>query len=308
MKVIYEGVDIYPEISVNYCVHEMYAEGQADSVEIRLNDTRFLWDGWDPKEGETLTVSKEAATTGTMWITSAKPENGLFTLRASSVPKAAIHTRVDKAWENVHLSQIASDIAGKYGLSFEEYGVEDVFYPYLRQQNTSDLVFLREQGIFESCSVLVFDQKLVLFNEPFLEKEAPKGSLKIEAKRDFEYTDDSGKNYQICKVQSGVYKGEFWDQTVQEERTLYPKRNIYVTSNGEATRYAKGILRFANKKNRYGILYQPFLPDYSAGSTVHLETTGYLSWDGSVFITRLRHDYVEKTSKVFFRRLLEGRY
>lgn len=308
MDVIYEGVNIYPEISVSHCIHEMYTEGKADSVEIRLNDTRFLWDGWDPKEGDTLVVSEESATTGLMWVTSAKPENGLFTLRASSVPKTAIQSKVDKAWENIHFLQLAGDIAGKYGLSLETHGVEDVFYPYLRQQNTADMVFLQEQALFESASVLVFDGKLVLYNEPFVEGGTPAGTLTIEAKRDFQYSDESGQNYSECLLQSGVYKGSFTDPTATEEKTLYPKRNIYVTSDGEATRYAKGILRFANKKNRHGVLYQPFLPEYSAGSTVNLETTGYLSWDGPVFITRLRHDYVKKASKVFFRRLLEGGY
>lgn len=308
MEVMYEGVNIYPEISVNACIHEMYAEGKADQVTLRLNDTRFLWDGWNPKEGDTLLISEENATTGKMWVTAAKPENGLFTLRASSVPEAAIKTKVDKAWENVHLSQIAEDIAGNHGLSLESHGVESIFYPYLRQQNVSDMVFLREQALFESCSVLVFDGKLVLYSEPFLEQEAPKGTLAIEAKRDFEYTDDSGKNYSQCLLQSGVFKGSFKDSSVAEENILRTKRAIYVTSDGEASRYAKGLLRNANKKNRFGILYQPFLPDYAAGSTVNLETTGYLSWDGAVFITHLRHDYVEKTSKVFFRRLLEGGY
>ena len=44
MKIIYEGTDIYPEISVHRCYHDMYADKQSDELLLKLNDTRELWD------------------------------------------------------------------------------------------------------------------------------------------------------------------------------------------------------------------------------------------------------------------------
>ena len=44
MKIIYEGTDIYPEISVHRCYHDMYADKQSDELLLKLNDTR-------PQEG-----------------------------------------------------------------------------------------------------------------------------------------------------------------------------------------------------------------------------------------------------------------
>ena len=32
MKILYEGVDIYPDISVHRCYHDMYAEKQSDEL------------------------------------------------------------------------------------------------------------------------------------------------------------------------------------------------------------------------------------------------------------------------------------
>ena len=43
MKILYEGVDIYPDISVHRCYHDMYAEKQSDELLLKLNDTRELW-------------------------------------------------------------------------------------------------------------------------------------------------------------------------------------------------------------------------------------------------------------------------
>ena len=39
MKILYEGVDIYPEISVHRCFHDMYAEKQSDELLLKLNGT-----------------------------------------------------------------------------------------------------------------------------------------------------------------------------------------------------------------------------------------------------------------------------
>ena len=51
MKILYEGVDIYPDVSVHRCYHDMYAEKQSDELLLKLNDTRELWDSWNPKKG-----------------------------------------------------------------------------------------------------------------------------------------------------------------------------------------------------------------------------------------------------------------
>ena len=56
MKIIYEGTDIYPEISVHRCYHDMYADKQSDELLLKLNDTRELGDRWSPKKGDTIAV------------------------------------------------------------------------------------------------------------------------------------------------------------------------------------------------------------------------------------------------------------
>ena len=60
MNLYYNGVDIYRDVSVNYCVHEMFAEKQADTLVIRFNDTKGTWSKWQPAEGDTVQF-KEAA-------------------------------------------------------------------------------------------------------------------------------------------------------------------------------------------------------------------------------------------------------
>lgn len=88
MNLYYNGVDIYGDVSVNYCVHEMFAEKQADTLVIRFNDTKGTWSKWQPAEGDTVQFKEGASDTGKMFVHSMKPENGLFTIRAMSMPKS----------------------------------------------------------------------------------------------------------------------------------------------------------------------------------------------------------------------------
>lgn len=51
MNFYYNGTDIYNDVSVNYCVHEMFAEKQADTLVIRFNDTKGIWSKWQMATG-----------------------------------------------------------------------------------------------------------------------------------------------------------------------------------------------------------------------------------------------------------------
>ena len=308
MEVIYEGKDIYPEISVSSCIHEMFTEVRADTLDIELNNTEFLWNDWNPQEGDIIEVKESGATTGKMFITKAKPENALFVIKAISIPTESSQEPVNKAWESVKFLQIAEDIASKYGMDFKQYGVEDQFYEYLLQSGTPDLHFLAERCILESCSCLIFDGSLVIYSEPFLENMSPVGNIEIETKDSFRYKDDSGLDFSESIIQSGEYEGKFKDSTIAKSKILRPKRNIYVTSDTEAERYAKGLLRHANKGNRHGVIYESLMPEYAAGSVANIETYGESLWDGPAFIYKMRNDYVKRKSKLFIRKPLEGGY
>ena len=116
MNLYYNGVDIYGDVSVNYCVHEMFAEKQADTLVIRFNDTKGTWSKWQPAEGDTVQFKEGASDTGKMFVHSMKPENGLFTIRAMSMPKSG-KTKKSKSWEGVRFLQLANEFAGNHGLT-----------------------------------------------------------------------------------------------------------------------------------------------------------------------------------------------
>lgn len=305
MKILYEGADIYPDISVHRCYHDMYAEKQSDELLLKLNDTRELWDSWNPKKGDTIAIEDGAAKTGKMFVESVVPESGIITLRAYSVPQSAKDKR-SKSWEKVKFLQLAQEIAGRHGLTLETYGITDQTYDYVEQNNLADFAFFQNRCTLEGAAFLVYDGKLVVYDEAYMESQQPVDTITITPANDFEYRDEGANAYGSAEAVNGGLTGAFTAPNGGDKvlRRILPFR---MTDQSEADRFAKGLLRDANKNATVGTLWTgSLLRDYAAGSVVTLATEGVKSWDGTAFISRIRHDYVKTRSKLYLRKPLEG--
>ena len=305
MILYYNGTDIYNDVSVNYCVHEMFAEKQADTLVIRFNDTKGVWSKWNPAAGDTLRFKEGASDTGKMFIHSMKPENGLFTIRAMSMPQSG-STKKSKSWEGARFLQLANEIAANHGLTFQNYGCTDQVYPYMKQENETDFAFFSRLCTLEGCQMLIYDGKLLAYNEQYIEGQTPAGTLEVEEGGVFSYKDNRATCYGSCEVFSGSYSGKFNAPNAKNTAVLRPDKAIPVTSNSEASRFAKGLLRNANKYGHTGQFSRSLLTGYAAASLLKLKTTKASAWDGTVFLYRVRHDFVGNKSTLYFRDLLEG--
>lgn len=305
IKVTYKGVDVTSDISINRCIHDMYAAGQADTLDIRFNDAAKLWDGWAPAVGDEIRIDYGPASTGTMFVRSCIAENGLYTIKAMAAPPSAMEV-TNKAWSKVRLLQIGKEIAGRHGLAFQSYNVTDQLFPYLLQTK-SDFAFLHRVAVQEGCGFLVYDKALVLYGAAAMEAVAPVESLELPLDGDYRYSDARAKLYGSCIVESGDYSGKF-DAGNGVSRILRPVcGDMTIGSNAEAERYAKNLLRDANKDGQTGYVRTAGVAaGYAAASTAKLVNQRALSWDGPVFLYHVRHDYGVGESKLFFRKPLEG--
>ena len=300
LKVLYNNKDITEDISVSDCIHDMFASSQADTLCMKFNDSKRLWDKWKPTKKDTISVSYGIAKTGVMYIDSVIPENGLYTLRASSIPPTALN-KTDKSWENVHLLQLAQEIASRHGLGFESYDVADKIYSYVRQPNIPDFEFLQQRCNLESLAFVVYDKKLVLYDEEKLEIATPVKEIQIRSDNDFTYTDSSQKGYGKAIVTNGDLTGEFISSNGLDN-SLTQTIATNIGGQAEANRFAKGLLRQANKNLTKGIFKLPLMREFSAGSVMQIKTTGADTWNGNGFVSHIRQDYIKSTSKVFFRK------
>ena len=305
MKILYQGVDIYPDISVHRCYHDMYAEKQSDELLLKLNDTRQLWDTWNPKKGDTIAIEDGAAKTGKMFVESVVPESGIVTLRAYSMPQSVKDKR-SKAWEKVKFLQLAQEIAGRHGLTLQTFGITDQTYDYVEQNNLPDFAFFQQRCTLEGAAFLVYDGKLVVYDEAYMESQTPSDTITITPASDFQYRDEGANAYGSAEVVNGGLTGTF-SAPAGGDKVLHKVIPIRMSDQPEADRFARGLLRGANKAATVGTLWTgSLLRNYAAGSVVTLATEGVKSWDGAAFISRIRHDYVKTRSKLYLRRPLEG--
>ena len=253
MKILYEGVDIYPDVSVHRCYHDMYAEKQSDELLLKLNDTRELWDSWNPKKSDTIAIEDGAAKTGKMFVESVVPESGIITLRAYSVPQSAKDKR-SKSWEKVKFLQLAQEIAGRHGLTLETYGITDQTYDYVEQNNLADFAFFQNRCTLEGAAFLVYDGKLVVYDEAYMESQQPVDTITITPANDFEYRDEGTNAYGSAEAVNGGLTGTFAAPNGGDKvlRRILPFR---MTDQSEADRFAKGLLRDANKNATVGTLW-----------------------------------------------------
>ena len=264
IQLTYNGVDITSKVSISRCWHDMYAANQSDILQIRLNDADVLWDKWAPAVGDEIQVDFGAISTGVMFVSGVMPQNGYIDIQAQSAPASGFELQ-NKSWQRVKLLQIGEEIAKRNGLSFQSYGVDDRLYSYILQKNESDFSFLSRRARLEGCSFLVYNKTLVLYSEAYMEAVAPSEVLQIALDGDYKYTDSRFSLYGSCQVNAGIYTGEYVADR-NTPRKYKPTDIGTIGSNQEASRFAKGLLRFVNKGCYSGFVRANIMPGYAPAS------------------------------------------
>lgn len=304
MKIYYNQTDITKAVSVHACQITDTAGGEADWASISFSDTEDRWSGWGPQRNDKLQIDTGKFSTGTLFIHSVSVPNGLCTLRAVSVPRDAQKPRT-KIWRNVSLLEVASDVAGRCGLTLDPYSVTDRNYQALTQREQADLAFLMWLCMREGVAVKATGGKLVLFCEQVMEAKTPALTIhRDEAENSMSFvTGPSVANVQVTGAVFG--KGAFTG-TATDAEAVGGTRVLreMVHSTGEAERFAAGYLRAANRHRKTATIPMRQLTEAAAGSTVTLSGFG-TGRDGNWFVESVTHDPVSEKSTLHLRKPLD---
>lgn len=300
-KVLYNGKDISADVEIGVLDVSDSCGDQIDAIDAVFADSRGQWSGWKPQKGETLDVEQDGYRAGQMWIDRIRQQDGKLALGAISLPPAGRTPRT-KVWENVTLLTLAAEKAALYGLTPEFYGVPS--YPYARvdQISRKDFGFLQERARLEGCTMKLSDGKLVIYSDAYM--ESLPAARRIDASEFYgppNFDDSAGQTYSSCTVSWGDFSA-----THTDPGCLGPERivsNIPVSSIGEAQRFARYLLRDANKRETRGEISVLLDTTIAGGSVV--EVTGMGLSDGRYFVELARHSFAEQVTTLQIRRCFE---
>jgi len=331
-----DGVDISADINkyllqMTYTDHE---EDKTDDLQISLDDREGIWLTEWLNSGETkgaelsaVIIQKNFESDGNDRVLDCGKFNidsldgsgppAAVAIKATSLPftsaaRTATHT---KPWENIKLSVIAGDIAGKSGLTLMYESALDPLYTRREQVEQSDIAFL--QGLCKDAgiSLKVTNGFMVLFDAADYEQKGAVREIKRGVADVLNYRFGTGTNdtrYKSCHVSytdpttGQTFEGTYTPRTPPEgaEQTL--KINEKVKSNDEAKQLAKKRLRQKNK-NEFQAEFT-LVGDVRLVAGVTVKVIGWGMFDGKYIIETATHSVNASgyTLQVKLRRVLEG--
>lgn len=331
LQVTYEGVDISADLRPHLLAwtHTDNLSGQADDLQISLEDKNHLWSGpWLPDTGAALIAKAvrdnwekegmvDALPLGQFEVDEIEVNDppSTVTIKGISVPESSSLRGEEKnrAWENTKLSVITRDIANKAKLKLYFDVDDDPEYDRIEQTSETDLSFLMRLCSDAGLCLKVTGNQIVIIDEEKYEARPPvttltRGDSRIKSFRGKKTTQGL---YRACRVEYHSPKRRknvsftFTPKNAPKTgRTLLIDQRV--ASTKEAERLAKKKLREANKNAVNVSLTMVGDNMLVAGHTVMLAGYGK-AFDGKYIITQItRSQQSGYEMSLELRKCLEG--
>lgn len=319
LKLYIEERDMTNEVGIVQAIYDSYASDYIDTLVLSLQDKDGIWSQWKPRAGERVALQLDTLKTGTLYIHKLTATNGVYHITARSLPpfKNGIRKSV---WKGVSFLQLAQMIASRLGLGFQSYGISDVSYGELYQDDESDLSFLRRLCRQEGHEALIYDGKLIVYDPTTLEAQGATRSIELTGKGDFDFVEKEGLRTGTVRVIRTQTKITGPVSIESSEIVVDPQEKILIdemvssgegrtitysdlkpSSATEARRWASGLLKSANRYLKTGRFKLSLQLGLMAGSIINIQNSRASAWNGPVFLFHVKHDLKSEVSTLYFR-------
>ena len=198
-------------------------------------------------------------------------------------------TERTQTWEKVTIRQIASEIAGRYGLALVYDTDQDITLEREEQNEKTDSVYLKGLRNQYGLGIKVYASQLIIWSYEEYEARAPAAAIWPKMTRKWSYKGSIQGTYTGAKVSySDPQKNETLEAFVGAEGRVL-NVNQKAESIADAERIGRNAMRNANRKEITAEL--SLWPDISltlaASQTVQL--TGFGKIDGIYFVSKVLH-------------------
>ena len=301
-NLVYRGKDITRRISpaVLSVTYTDNLEGQADEVEVVLEDLDHRWKNAGlPAKGDALSLTlgylnAKLLDAGEYQIDEVEyngpPDTVTIRALAAGV-KPSLRTERSAAYEQTTLQAIATQIAGRHGLTLVGT-VPAISFARVTQKKETDLAFLKRLGAEWGFVFNVAGKKLIWHNQENLDA-APVHVTLTRALLSGSYTFrcKSAQVYRACKV------SYFSAKQKRDITHSFPAKGITTgdiltlvgrcESKAHAERKAMAALRNANGRQTEGVL--TLYGDIRLRAGVNVTLSGWGQLDGDYQILQSKH-------------------
>jgi phage protein D len=239
-----------------------------------------------------------------------------ITIKATSLSfsNTVRQTLKSKSWENITLSEIASQIARQNGMGVLFESGFNPRYSRVEQYQTSDIAFLQKLCHNAGCSLKATNNILVVFDQAAYEGKKAVRKIKFGEEGGYtKYKLSTGTNncYTSCRVYCTTTSGAVISATEYAQNYNENSDNQQclqvcqrVSSKAEAQELAHKLLRLHNKFEITGTFTFPGDPRLAAGNTVELCDFGF--GDGKYIVKSAKHSISSSgyTTQVTLRKCL----
>lgn len=304
---VYKGIDISSEIWPHLisCTYTDHVHGQADEIEVAVQDKDGLWrGGWCPEHGDVVTLALGyeggiMVPAGEFEIDEPEAHIGrdgdTLSFRGVSAPiTKAMRTKKTRAFEHQSLKQIAQKVAGEHGLAL--IGTPpDMMFERVTQRRERDLEFLsRMADQYGAYFAVKGGKRCVFVKREEVHRRAPVRVVETSSAgfKSASLKRQSHKTYSKSKVshfegqQKKNIEASHQDSKVRNGDTL--RIDDRVENEGQAKARAKAELERENLKRQTATLDFEGDPLLLAGNMVELGGS-FGSWAGRYVINTARH-------------------
>lgn len=293
MELYYQGKDITSKIQVRGCVARDAAGRRSDSLKIEL-DNAVNWHRWGPQVDDQIRVLHGSYDTGTMYLHSVLPEDGKYTILASSLPCRARRHEY-RSFSGKSIEDIIRICAMVSGMGYQLFGIESKrTIPYIQQENEGCAAFLNRFLALEGAALKCINGKYTAIGIQYAQARPPHQTIEISAsRRGFEYN-KSGERIRSLTVRTPYGSATATDTAAQGTAAQLVLNDLPVRDSIQAGRWARGLLLSKNRFCEAAVIQSEFNVGFTA--MTRIDITGNTEASGEWLIEEAEHDFINLTS------------
>mgnify|MGYP007090618094 CR=1 FL=1 len=304
MEVMIKGETLENDI-VQKCIYNDYSGGRADSLELVINDSDYVWRNSGLKKGVAISSTSDLVSTGEMFISSIGYENKKCILKALSTPPEALNQK-SYIRRKITTEELIKEVANELNLQSKLFEITSYTYDTIERTQETATSFLNRILELEGYLLKIFDRSLIVYPEKVFENNVPVIDITED---DFVHspTFSTSDGKIVSSVENRYMDSELIYTKVESGLPgMSIKKNIPVSSMIESERFCRNILRMYNK-NEYVGSGKVSNQAINAGDVINL-VGSYGLFGGSNFVFKVTHNMLKDTSAIYFRKPLEGDY